>query len=169
MIMEMLGIDIIRFFNFFLIFSVLVYAFRKYILPDLNLVLAQKESAEKKLYAKQSMLEETLFALTSEVASQKVLFEQLQEKIITWKAVVNQKSDENKQIETLLCARLEAQISKQLQEREIDLVFRKEVQNVVATLADDTIKRYRDQQNSDVLQQVIMSYIDTGGERKKPK
>ena len=165
--MELFGIDIFRFFNFFLIFFVFVYIFRKYILPDINLVIAEKESGEKKIYARQCTLEDTLFALTTDVAREKLLYEQLQQKIIMWKTVVGQKNDENKHIEELLCKRLETRHNEQAQKRETDLILRKEIHNVVVMLISDVNKKYSDQRNNETFQQMILSHMEINEHKKQ--
>ena len=48
-------------------------------------------------------------------------------------------------------------------------MLRKEVQNIVVILAGDVIKMYKDQQNGDIFQQMIMSHIDGSDEKKKLK
>jgi|GEM_PF-3752604 len=165
--MELFGIDIFRFFNFFLIVFVFVYIFRKYILPDINLIIAEKESGEKKIHAKQCALEDTLFALTTDVAREKLLYEQLQQKIIMWKTVVGQKNDEKKHIEELLCKHLETRHNEQTQKRETDLILRKEVRDVVAMLVHDANKKYSNQRNSETFQQMVISYMDINEHKKQ--
>lgn len=158
--MELFSVDLFRIFNFILIISVLFVLFRTYILPDVTIVVAEKEMMKKKLYIKQQSLEDALFALTNDVIAENSAHEELQKKILAWKVLADQRSIESIDTENMLRQRFEKRCNDQLRERMCDVARRKEVVSVISSIVAQVQIKYGEKKYCELFQDMVISSIN---------
>lgn len=157
--MELFNLDIFRFFNFFLIIVFFVYVLKKYILPNITLIVDDATSRKKKLLAKQHLLEDSLFLLRNNIDFEKIVHERLKENVIRWKNVVAQKHSDNDINRQLLYEHLATKCQIQEQNRTLDIALRKELHNITTTFVETLLKTHFDEKTQDILLQKILLHM----------
>jgi hypothetical protein len=88
---------IFRLFNFGLVIILATYAFKKYVLPNVFVVMAQKESEQEFLSSQQILLERKQVELDQLTKQEALLCDNFKIKIDQWKRVVEEESFLQKQ------------------------------------------------------------------------
>src|SRR5579872_7318833 len=88
---------IFRLFNFGLVLMLAAYAFKKYVLPNVFVIMAQKESEQEFLSSQQILLERKQVELDQLTKQEALLCDNFKIKIDQWKRVVEEESFLQKQ------------------------------------------------------------------------
>jgi len=104
-----------RFLNFFLIVGFLVYAVTKYVISYIKEKITSENKEKNELLERQINLEKNDKELARHIAHEKIIYEQIHNKITAWRAIVEEKRRKYAQKKETNCRELYAIHQKQRQ------------------------------------------------------
>lgn len=139
----MIGLSTIffRLLNAAVVFTLLGYAFFKYVLPSIYKVLSQEDAAEKNRQMKKEMLNELEKEMEHTLAAQEKLGDRLSLAIGKWVQIVEKNKTAARQIQDTIVAQNQERAFVRLQHAQ-DLLIKKEIINPAIEQARTELKEH---------------------------
>jgi hypothetical protein len=136
-----------RFVNFFSVMGLLYYFYKRSVAPFVRAEIDTQTAQQMKIHTKQHFLEKSLSLLQAQVEKERILFDQLQTKIIAWKIVVEEKKRQTAENQILIKTKLQERLLMQEKNEADRTMQNRETIALIKITRDGMHKKYENVTN----------------------